>query len=154
MQGVKKGIVELAHIFVVTKADGDLLSAAKSTAADYRGAIRVLQQSSSNTKSMWSPSVLLTSSVTKDGLGELWQSIQEYKDFLLVDDRWETLRQQQAKYWMWKQFTRLMQERMKNDAELAKEAATLNENLLHGDLTPRVAAQQLLDSVFSQMEKE
>ena len=155
LQGVKKGIVELANILAVTKADGNLLAAAKATAADYQGAVRVLQQSSSSSDdSSWKPRVLLTSSVTKDGLDKLWQSIQDYRDFLQTPGKWEQKRKQQAKYWMWKQFTRMMQHRMQQDPELADQANLLESEMLAGHLTPRVAAQALLDGVFQRIEEE
>lgn len=158
LQGVKKGIVEMANILAVTKADGNLLETAKSTASDYKGAINVLQQSSSSggddKASIWKPRVLLTSSVTKDGLDKLWESIQAYKDHLIKSGGWELKRQKQAKYWMWKQFTRMMQHRMQQDPILAEQANLLESELLKGHLTPRVAAQELLDGVFRRIEEK
>ncbi len=157
LQGVKKGIVEMANILAVTKADGSLLETAKSTAADYKGAISVLQQSNSgggDKASIWKPRVLLTSSKTKDGLDKLWETIQEYREHLQKSGRWETKRQKQAKYWMWKQFTRMMQHRMQQDPVLAEQANLLESELLKGHLTPRVAAQELLDGVFRRIEEK
>eukprot|EP00980_Cylindrotheca_fusiformis_P024203 scaffold11634_cov109-Cylindrotheca_fusiformis.AAC.6 len=132
----------------VTKADGNLLDAAKSTASDYKGALSVLQQSGSNAENVWKPPVLMTSSATNDGLDELWKAIQDYKAFLVENQRWDKLHQKQSKYWMWKQFTRLMQERMKADPDLGEKARRLERDMLHGDLTPRVAAEELLDGIF------
>lgn len=154
LQGVKKGIVELADILVVTKADGNLLAAAKSTAADYKGAIRVLQQSNSSSDQMWQPRVLLTSSVEQNGLGELWKSIQDYQEHLVSTGKFEARRQKQAKYWMWKQLTRMMQDCILQDHELAQEALELESKMLMGRLTPRVAAQELLDGVFSRLKQQ
>ena len=149
---MKKGIVELANIIAVTKADGQMLEAAKKTASDYSGALRVLQISGSNTENAFKPAVILTSSLSKNGLDELWRSIKDYKAFLLENDRWEKMRQKQSKYWMWKQFTRLTQDYMKSDPELGEKAKHLESELLHGDLTPRVAAQELLQSVFGSLK--
>lgn len=154
LQGVKKGIVELANIIAVTKADGNLLEAAKRTASDYRGALQVLQISGSNTDNTFKPPVVMTSAVAKDGLEDLWQSIQDYEAFLMENDRWEKMRQRQSKYWMWKQFTRLMQDYMKSDPELGDKAQRLETELLHGGLTPRVAAQDLLEGVFGSLKKK
>jgi LAO/AO transport system kinase len=149
LQGVKKGIVEMANILVVTKADGDLEPAANRTASDYSGALRVLQQISTNTgsptKKYWKPPVLLTSSVTLRGLDDLWKAITEYQKFLLESHKWQDKRHQQAKYWMWKQFTRMMQVQMQQNPQLAAIARQLESQLLNGYLTPRVAAQELLD---------
>ena len=148
LQGVKKGIVELANIFAVTKADGNLLPAARSTAADYKGAIRVLQHSTSKMETSWEPRVLMTSALTRSGLEELWTAIQDYREHLESSGELELRRQKQAKYWMWKQFTRMMQDKILEDPELAKQAIDLETEMLHGRLTPRVAAQELLDGVF------
>lgn len=151
---MKKGIVEMANILAVTKADGNLLEAAKSTASDYRGALRVLQQSGSNSENIWKPPVLMTSSVTKDGLDDVWAAIKDYESFLVDNGRWEQVRQKQSKYWMWKQFTRLMQDQMKADPQLREKAQQLERDMLHGDLTPRVAAQELLDGIFGILSKK
>ncbi|KAL3933769.1 MAG: hypothetical protein SGARI_003633, partial [Bacillariaceae sp.] len=139
LQGVKKGIVEMANILVVTKADGDLEAAANRTASDYSGALRVLQQISSHvaqgsedSKKLWKPPVLLTSAVTLRGLDELWGAIQDYKNFLLETDTLTKKRHRQAKYWMWKQFTRMMQARMQQDPDLATMAKELESQLLNG----------------------
>ena len=164
LQGVKKGIVEMANILAVTKADGKLLETAQSTQSDYKGAIQVLQQSSSSSSSSrnanntkerfyWRPRVLLTSAVTKDGLDELWQGIQDYRRHLIESGQWEKKRRQQARYWMWKQFTGMMQTRMKQDPKLRQQADLLEAKLLQGHLTPRVAAQELLDGLFGRMEE-
>jgi LAO/AO transport system kinase len=156
LQGVKKGIVEMANILVVTKADGDLEPAANRTAADYSGALRVLQQISSNVRAsddkvgkiVWKPPVLLTSSITLRGLDELWKSILDYRTFLVESGSWDMKRHRQAKYWMWKQYTRMVQVKMQQDPELATMAQHLESQLLNGYLTPRVAAQELLDAFF------
>jgi LAO/AO transport system kinase len=154
LQGVKKGIVEMANIMIVTKADGDLEPAANRTASDYSGALRVLQMSTSSRRregqdDVWVPPVLLTSSVTKRGLDDLWNAILDYQDYLLKTGKWEKHRHSQAKYWMWKQFTRMMQMKMQQDPKLAETANRLETHMLGGYLTPRVAAQALLDEFFA-----
>ncbi|KAG7366787.1 arginine/ornithine transport system ATPase [Nitzschia inconspicua] len=162
LQGVKKGIVEMANILVVTKADGDLEPAANRTASDYSGALRVLQQISGNIgecdgdskKLVWKPPVLLTSSVTRRGLEDLWDAILKYRIFLLESGKWDAKRHRQAKYWIWKQFTRMMQIQMQQDPQLAAMARQLESQLLNGFLTPRVAAQELLDGFFQHAKHE
>lgn len=138
----------------MTKADGNLLEAAKKTASDYRGALRVLQISGSNSENTFKSEIILTSSVAKHGLDELWKSIQEHKGFLLENNRWEIMRQKQSKYWMWKHFTRSVQDYMKADQYLSDKAKYLESELLHGGLTPRVAAQELLQCVFGSLRNQ
>jgi LAO/AO transport system kinase len=161
LQGVKKGIVEMANILVVTKADGDLEPAANRTASDYSGALRVLQQISGNIRAgddkgknlVWKPPVLLTSAITLRGLDDLWKAILDYRTYLLKSGTWDKKRHRQAKYWMWKQFTRMMQVKMQQDPQLASMARHLESQLLNGYLTPRVAAQELLDGFFQHAQQ-
>jgi LAO/AO transport system kinase len=165
LQGVKKGIVEMANILAVTKNDGDLQAAADRTAADYKGAIRVLHQSNSNNSfgnssstnnsclgssnnTRWMPPVIKTSSVTELGLDDLWKTILEYQNHLLETGEWHDQRQKQAKYWMWKQFGRMIQIKMREDPRLRERAYQLEQKMLQGLLTPRVAAQILQDELF------
>jgi LAO/AO transport system kinase len=162
LQGVKKGIVEMANILAVTKTDGDLQAAADRTAADYKGAIRVLHQSSSNhsfgnnsdscleskNDTRWMPPVVKTSSVTELGLEDLWKTILQYQKHLLETGEWHDQRQKQAKYWMWKQFGRMIQVKMREDPRLREQADQLEQKILQGLLTPRVAAQILQDELF------
>jgi LAO/AO transport system kinase len=158
LQGVKKGIVEMANILIVTKADGDLEPAANRTKADYSGALRVLQMSSSSNcedhDKIWAPPVLLTSSITKRGLDDLWTAILDYQDYLLRTGKWDKHRHKQAKYWMWKQFTRMMQIKMQQDPQTAETARRLEAHMLGGYLTPRVAAQELLDEFFESAQRK
>jgi len=151
LQGVKKGIVEIADVLAVTKTDGDLEAAANQTAADYKGALRVLHQSHTSTGSnddKWMPPVVSTSSVTERGLDDLWQTILRYQQHLLQTGNWEDQRRKQAKYWMWKQFSRMMQAKMQEDTGLREKANQLERKMLDGLLTPRVSAQILMDELL------
>mmetsp|Transcript_7422 Transcript_7422/g.8169 ORF Transcript_7422/g.8169 Transcript_7422/m.8169 type:complete len:491 (-) Transcript_7422:1616-3088(-) len=167
LQGVKKGIVEMANILAVTKTDGDLEAAAFRTASDYKGALGVLQQSSRSSGSdnsrgghgtcssnIWKPPVILTSSVSQRGLDDLWQAIIRYKQHLLDTEKWDHQRRKQSQYWMWKQFTRMMQTKMQQELKLKDKANQLEREMLDGLLTPRVAAQELLDEIFDLVNKK
>lgn len=124
-----------------------------------KGALSVLQQSSSSRGSdqscvddgnsnIWKPPVILTSSVSERGLDDLWQAILRYKQHLLDTEKWDSRRRKQSQYWMWKQFTRMMQSKMQQDPRLREKAKQLEREMLDGLLTPRVAAQELLDGIF------
>jgi len=160
LQGVKKGIVEMANILAVTKNDGDLQAASDRTAADYKGALRVLHQSNSHrysdsssncitsNKNRWMTPVVKTSSITERGLDDLWKTILQYQKHLLETGEWHNRRQKQAKYWMWKQFSRMIKIKMGEDPRLRRKAHQLEQKMLQGLLTPRVAAQTLQDEMF------
>lgn len=165
LQGVKKGIVEMANILAVTKSDGDLEAAANRTAADYKGALNVLHQTSASrsdngcagddaANNLWTPPVVKTSSFTGDGLDDLWRAILRYRKHLLDTGQWDDQRRNQSSYWMWKQFNRMMQARLQEDPDLRERAKQLEHEMLDGLLTPRVAAQRLLDDVFDFTKQE
>ena len=157
LQGVKKGIVEISDMMVVTKADGTLLPAAKQTAADYRGALRLLQDignsSGSSNKSSslptWKPPVLLTSSATGEGLDKVWEQICAYRQYVMQTGTLQKRRQEQATYWMWKHLSQLVQNYIRQqDPAITEQARQLEESLEQRQLTPRVAAAQLLHQVL------
>lgn len=142
LQGVKNGIVEVADLVVVTKADGDLLPAARHTAGDYRAATQFLH---SLDKSRSPPAVVLTSAVEKTGFDEIWQHIVKYRAASEESGRLQTKRAAQARYWMWKHLQNLVRAATTSDPQLQAQAQRLQDDLESGRLTPRVAAGQLLD---------
>jgi LAO/AO transport system kinase len=150
LQGVKKGIMEVANLFCVTKADGNLLTSAKHTASDYRAAITFLSSvgEDAGDQKVWRPPVLLTSSVTRDGLDEMWEKVCAYRKYLQDTGLLEKQRQKQSQYWMWKQFQKLVQDKTHQDPRLAQTSQELQDALMRNELTPRVAAKKLLDTLF------
>ena len=180
LQGVKKGIVEIADLMVVTKADGHLLPAARQTAADYRGALRLLQDIGSSSGSsgsrgrksdfaidksgsgdcdeenahtsslsVWKPPVILTSVATGEGLDKLWEQICAYRHHVLHTGILEERRQDQATYWMWKHLSQLVHDYIHNkDSTIQEQAHRLERSLAQRQLTPRVAAAQLLHQLL------
>lgn len=168
LQGVKKGIIEVADLVVVTKADGNLEKAATRTAADYKGAMQFLHTMMGEQRGggdALRPQVLLASSVTKRGLDIIWQHVSQARSALMNtpptpsddddDAFWnasnllQQKRQKQSKYWMWKNMQLLVQERAKHDPLVHQTAKTLEQQLQQGRMTPRVAAQKLLDSLYT-----
>jgi LAO/AO transport system kinase len=119
----------VADLLAVTKTDGNLESAAKRTAQDYRSAMQFLRRDQHGER----PEVILTSAVTGRGLEQVTGQTEK--------------RQQQSRYWMWKNFQDLVQERTRSDPVLAQKAHALQVRLAQGTLTPRVAAAELLQSL-------
>ena len=153
LQGVKKGIMEVANLLCVTKADGHLLMAARHTASDYRAAITFLssmggEDHTGDQYKVWRPPVLLTSAVTGDGLDQMWETVCSYRKYLQETGLLEKQRQKQAQYWMWKQFQNLVQDKTRQDPRLAQTSEQLQEALRRHQLTPRVAAKNLLETLF------
>ena len=145
LQGVKKGIMEVADMIVVNKADGALLPAARRTAADYKAATSFMR---AGDEADWSkPPVLLVSSHTGMGLEEMWSGIDKFRRLMTANGNLTQKRKDQAHYWMWKNLRRLIEDRTKNDADLRKTALEMELKLDNGQITPRAAAIHLMDSL-------
>ena len=140
LQGVKKGIVEVADLLVVTKADGNLLPAAKRTASDYKGAMSFVHNINQTTTP-----VLLASSVTGEGLAEVWEAISKRRnDLVQREGDFLERRKEQRHYWMWKNFRLLVERETRSNPELQATAKELIRQLDRGSTPPRVAAAELL----------
>jgi len=148
LQGAKKGIVEVADLLIVTKADGDLLRAAKRTAADYKGAMQFLHSMGRPTTPLlkgWErPDVMLVSSVTKQGLDDVWRKVSQYRQQAAETGVLETKRISQRRYWMWKNLRNLVELETQQNPALQEKARGLERDLIEGRMAPRVAASELL----------
>ena len=151
LQGVKKGIMEVANLLCVTKADGTLLPAAKHTAADYKAALKFFtsREILDNPEiPLWKPPVLMTSSKTGIGMEAIWKQVCKYRNYLIQTGLLQRQRQRQAKYWMWKHFQMLVQQHTRNDPRISESSRQLELALRHHQVTPRVAATQLLQTLL------
>ncbi|MCX8225953.1 MAG: methylmalonyl Co-A mutase-associated GTPase MeaB [Sulfitobacter sp.] len=97
LQGVKRGIMEMADIIVVNKADGDLKAAASRTCADYSGALRLLRKRPQDPDGF--PKAMTVSALQEDGLSEAWDEVQTLIDWRRANSFWERTRASQARYW-------------------------------------------------------
>mmetsp|Transcript_27573 Transcript_27573/g.81108 ORF Transcript_27573/g.81108 Transcript_27573/m.81108 type:complete len:226 (+) Transcript_27573:1036-1713(+) len=149
LQGVKKGIVELADMLVVNKADGDLFPAARRTAADYKGAMHYLRQ---RIEGWGTPPVIMASAKTGDGMDELWAEICRFRDITTSNGQLAAKRRTQARYWMWKHVRDMIVAQTKSDPALRKKAETIEHHLEQGLIPPRVAASELLESISSERQ--
>jgi LAO/AO transport system kinase len=155
LQGIKKGIVEVADMLVITKSDGKFTMAAKHTAADYRGSLRTIAGNArpgGNMKGWEIPPVLLVSSHEQKGLEKVWEEICRYRKLMIETGNLDLKRQQQARYWMWKNVRNLILEKTRNDPVLKGKAISLEIALNEGKTTPRLAATELLDSLVQRAD--
>jgi LAO/AO transport system kinase len=135
LQGVKRGIVELADLVVVNKADGALLDLARHTAADYTHALHLVGHAE----------VLLASAVEGSGIGEVWNAIAERVQEMRAAGELEAKRSQQARDWMWAEVTETLVERMQHDARSRADVEGLEADVRAGRISPAAAARRLLD---------
>ena len=97
LQGVKRGIMEMADIIVINKADGDLKPAAQRTCADYAGALRLLRKRPQDPEGF--PKAMMVSALQESGLAEAWDEVQSLTDWRRANGFWQRTRAAQARYW-------------------------------------------------------
>jgi len=137
LQGIKKGIVEMADLVVVTKCDGDLIPAANRAFQDYRSALHMLNPGSSG----WIPKILKTSAHSAEGLDEVWSAITEFHKMMGETGALDAKRADQATSWMWDEVTSTLLKRIKTASVQVRD---LEAAVRNGDITPSEAAQRIL----------
>src|SRR5499427_9583894 len=114
LQGLKKGLVELADMLAVNKADGDNMARAKAAAAEYRAALHIIGTGSE----LWTPPVITFSALTGDGIAELWEKVSEHRERMSAAGALDTRRRQQQVKWMWSMLEERVMARLKSDPTL------------------------------------
>eukprot|EP00041_Stephanoeca_diplocostata_P001895 m.22026 g.22026 ORF g.22026 m.22026 type:complete len:357 (-) comp12596_c0_seq1:461-1531(-) len=142
LQGLKRGIVELADMVIVNKADGDLLAPARRTKMEYLSALKLIR----NRTPLWNPPVLSVSSLEHKNIDDVWTSMQDYQDIMETSGRLHQKRSQQSKTWMWQMITDQIVQRFQNSAKVAKMIPEVETQVRSGDLTAGQGAEILLDA--------
>ena len=143
LQGIKKGIVELADLLVVNKADGDLIPQAKRVQGDYSGALRMLHASSAN----WQPVVKTCSALNNLGIAEIWQAAQEFEKIMLNSGELQKKRAHQAVAWMWKEIKETLISRFMNNPSIAAKIRDAEIAVELGKKSPTQAAMELIGNI-------
>jgi LAO/AO transport system kinase len=141
LQGIKKGLIELADMIAINKADGDNIKRANRTAADYRGAMKILTPRSKH----WFPPVLTYSGLTGAGVPELWQKIVEHRTAMNASGEFAARRSQQQVKWMWSMFEDRMKARLRSDATIRARVKQIEARVANGSTAPALAAEQIAD---------
>jgi len=149
LQGIKRGIIELADLVVVTKADGDLRRAASTTAAEYTSALHLLRPKDS----AWAPTVLECSALEGTGVPELWAAVEAHGQALEHRGALAPRRAAQARAWMWGEISAGLLERLRSRPDLAELSAHLEGEAAAGRIPPTVAADRILESFFGPAER-
>jgi LAO/AO transport system kinase len=140
LQGIKKGVLELADIVVVNKADGEHLREARKAARDLSGAIRLIYPR----ETIWRPPVLTMSALEGTGLEELWETVERHQKVLSEAGEFEARRRAQQVDWTWQMVRDTVLDRMLSNPAVRKVRAEVERQVLAGELTPAMAAQQIL----------
>src|SRR6187455_2783631 len=141
LQGIKKGLVELADMIAVNKADGDNVKRANLAAAEYRGALHILSPRSEH----WYPPVLTYSALTGTGVPELWQKILDHRTAMNASGEFAGRRREQQVKWMWSMLESRMMARLRADAAIRAKVKKTEAEVADGRMTPTVAAEQIAE---------
>jgi len=141
LQGIKKGVLELADIVVVNKADGKHALDAKAAARELTGALRLIYPR----ETLWRPPVLTMSALHGDGLEELWQTVLKHRQTLTDAGEFEARRRTQQVDWTWSMVRDEVLDRVLSHPEVKAQRAELERQVRDGELTPTLAAQHIID---------
>lgn len=142
LQGVKRGIMEMADIILVNKADGDLKQTATRTCSDYTGALRLLRKRPQDPEGY--PKAMTVSAVTRDGLPEAWQALEVLTDWRRDSGHWDRARAEQARHWFMEDLRAGLLARLDSDPDIRERITRLGEEVADGRKAPTVAADEVL----------
>jgi LAO/AO transport system kinase len=141
LQGVKRGIMEMADLILVNKADGALKSTAIRTCADYAGALRLLRKRPQDPEGY--PRALTVSAVEEEGLAQAWEDMQALADWRRGNGHWQARRAAQARYWFEEEVRQALLARLQTE-DARNRMAELSQAVAEGRQNPSSAAEEML----------
>lgn len=142
LQGVKRGIMEIADLILVNKADGELKSTATRTVADYAGALRLLRKREGDPEGF--PKTLAVSATEGTGLDDAWLAMGELAGFRKETGYWTSRRADQARRWFEDEVRQGLLQRLQQDANAQAAMQRLGDEVAQGGRVPRAAAAEVL----------
>ena len=140
LQGIKRGVIELADLIVVNKADGDLKAQAQRSAADYQHALRMLRSPTAG----WTPEVATASAITGEGVIAVWDVVGRFLQ--AVGEKGVTRRRaEQARAWMWNEVGETLLAELRRHPEVRRLVGGLERDVESGRSTPAAAARRMLE---------
>lgn len=149
LQGIKRGIMEMADGIVINKADGDNLERARLAQAQFRSALRLFPKAASG----WDPEVLTYSGYFELGIPEIWDMIDRYFAFVDKNGYFERRRAEQSRYWMYETIDEQLRASFYNDPEIEHQLAEGERLVLANRQTSFAAARHVLDYYFSRSHR-
>ncbi len=142
LQGIKKGVLELADIVVVNKADGNHVTEARKAARELSSAIRLIYPR----ETLWRPPILTMSAIEGTGLTELWDTVEHHRQVLTDAGEFEGRRRAQQVDWTWQMVRDAVLDRVLTNPAVREIRADVESRVKAGELTPALAAQQILSA--------
>jgi len=146
LQGIKKGVLELADAVVINKADGDNVRPAELARRQYENALHLLMPASAH----WSPPVRTCSARTLDGLDEIWRLVGDHRERMRVSGEFETKRRRQDLAWMWDLIEEGLRARFRRHPGIRDQLSRIEREVAAGRLPATMAAHRLLFSLDSE----
>ena len=140
LQGIKKGVLELADALAINKADGDNLQKTARAATVYKNALHLLRPASPT----WTPPVLTCSALEMTGIREIWRTVVAHREKTTASGELTQKRQQQSLQWMWSLIEEGLKRRFRRHPEIIKRLPRVSRAVQKGSITPTAAAEQLL----------
>ena len=144
LQGIKRGIMEMADMMVITKADGENIHKAELAKTQYQGALRLFPVPESG----WRPKVYTCSAYTKTGLEEVWKGVEEFLDFIQANGYFTHNRNRQNKYWMYETIDEVLKNSFYHNPQIEPRITELEQKVLDAKVSSFVAAHELLELYF------
>lgn len=141
LQGIKRGIMEMADLIAITKADGQNVNKAKSARVQYESALHLFPMPESG----WLPRARTCSSVTKEGINEVWEQILEYVEFTKQSSFFQKRRLEQAKYWMFQTITESLKDDLFHNPQVKALIKATEQDVLADRISSFAAAKRILD---------
>lgn len=143
LQGIKKGIMEMADAIVITKADGENEKKAKQAQTEFQHALHLFEPASSG----WTPKVLTTSAIQKKGIDEVWKMIDSFRDVTTANNFFHRNREQQKQLWFHDTIQLLMKEKILRSKK-ATVIKALEKKISKGEILPAKAAQEAIKKLW------
>ena len=140
LQGIKKGILELADAILINKADGESENLANKTRLHYQSALSLLTQSG-----FWSPEVRTCSALERSGIAEAWDMVRRFHDEALAAGHLASMRSEQNLQWMWQLTDQLLRQQITDHPTLTTRLSAIEAEVGAATLTPLSAAQRIID---------
>jgi LAO/AO transport system kinase len=144
LQGIKRGIMEMADAITITKADGENITRAERAKSEYSNAIHLFPPSDSG----WIPRVMTCSARSRTGIQEIWDTILEYKTLTQQNGYFAKKRQEQSRYWMYETINQNLKDSFYHDRRIQKMLEKQEAQVLQGELTPFAPARKLMEKYF------
>ena len=144
LQGIKRGIMEMADLMVITKADGENIHKAELARTQFQGALRLFPVPDSG----WRPRVLACSSVDGSGLDEVWHGVEDFLNHTNKNGYFKQNRNRQNKYWMYESIGEALRNSFYHDPQIEARIGEYEKRVLDDRISSFVAAKELLDLYF------